>query len=267
MKLVTFLSDFGTGDGYVARVKGMMFSINPHLRMVDISHSVRPYQIGQAAYILASSYADFPRDTIHLAVVDPGVGSKRLPLIVKTSRYYLVGPDNGLFTYILQKEAYKAYKIDLRRLLQQHLPLRVSPTFHGRDLFGPVAALLSKGTVLSSLGEPLRQTPCMLNDPVIGNAQSIQAQVILIDYFGNIVTSCSQHQLKQCGKRKIQSIKIKDTVLSAMHMHSTYSDVPAGSLLVLWNSAGFLEIAINQGNAARSLDCMNGAEQVEIILE
>jgi S-adenosylmethionine hydrolase len=265
MNLITFLSDFGLHDGYTASVKGIILSINPHARIVDTSHSIQSYQIEQGAYILASFYHVFPAKTVHLAVVDPGVGGTRTPLIIKTSRYFFVGPDNGLFTYIMHKEAYHAYQISLQRLEQLHLVSQTSSTFHGRDIFAPAAALLSKGTPLTALADPLSCTPHILADRTGQDQQVFHARVILIDHFGNIITTCSRFQFPPDGARKIRSIKIKNTVLSSVQQ--TYGDVPPGSLLALWNSSGFLEIAVNQGNAAQVLGGLNGLEYVDIVLE
>jgi S-adenosylmethionine hydrolase len=267
MNLITFLSDFGQKEGYAGSVKGIMLSINPKAQVVDISHMIQPYQIEQGAYILASYYQEFPRKTVHLAVVDPGVGGERLPLILKTSRYFFVGPDNGIFTYVMHKEAYQAYRIDPLRLKQQRLNLQNSSTFQARDIFGPVAALLSKGQsdLLARLADPLEHVPQMLADPVCRDQQIIRARVILIDHFGNIIIACAQNQLAANKTGKIISIKIKDRLLSSVH--HTYSDVPPGSLLALWNSAGFLEIAVNQGNAAEVLGCSAGLDYVDIVLE
>ncbi len=269
MNLITFLSDFGQQDGYAGCVKGIMLSINPKAQVVDISHAVQPFQIEQGAYILASYYNEFPRKTVHLAVVDPGVGGSRIPLILKTSRYFFVGPDNGIFTYIMHKEAYQAYRIDPLRLRQQRLGLQSSSTFQARDIFGPAAALLSKGQndLLSRLTDPLEHVPQLLADPLRRDQQTFRARVILIDHFGNIIIACTQNQLAANKTGKIHSIKIKDRILSSVH--HTYGDVTSGSLLALWNSAGFLEIAVNQGNAAEVLGGGAGAglDYVDIVLE
>ena len=265
MNLITFLSDFGLNDGYVSSVKGVILSINPRAQIIDTSHSIQAFRIEQGAYVLTSYYNNFPPKTVHLAVVDPGVGSQRRMLIIKTSQYYFVGPDNGLFTYIMQREAYQAYQINVQRLKQQRIVSQISLTFQARDIFSPVAALLSKGTQLTVLAEPVSQPPMMLTDRTNFDQKVILARVILIDHFGNIITTCSQFQLSGMGGGKIRSIKIKDSVLSGVHQ--TYSDVPSGSLLALWNSSGFLEIAVNQGSAENMLGGLNGTESIAIYLE
>ena len=265
MSIITFLSDFGQSDGYVGSVKGVLLSINPRAQIVDISHSIRPFRIEEAAYILASYYNDFPRQTVHLAVIDPGVGSNRVPLILRTSRYFFIGPDNGLFTYILQREACQVYKINLQRLKHPEVIPRISPTFHARDIFGPAAALLSRGTPLPTLGETFLQAPQMFTDNIQSEQKSVRAGIITIDHFGNIITSFSRSQMEPGRNRKIQSIKIKDFVISSVHQ--TYSDVAPGALLAVWNSSGFLEIAVNQGSAVQLLDHPNGLDAIEIIFE
>jgi S-adenosylmethionine hydrolase len=268
MNLITFLSDFGQSDGYTGSVKGMILSINPRVQIVDISHAVQPYRIEQGAYILASTYQKFPRETVHLAVVDPGVGdTQRRPIILKTAHYFFVGPDNGLFTFVMQKEDHQAYRIDLPGLKRLQPDIPVSPTFHARDIFGPVAALLAKegSKLLNRLAQPLKPTPQMLAEGIRYDRQTVRVRVIMVDHFGNIITACSRSQLPQNTVGKIRTIKINDIVLTSVY--HTYSDVQPGCLLALWNSAGFLEIAVNQGSAADKLGCTGNLEQVEIVLE
>jgi S-adenosylmethionine hydrolase len=265
MNVITFLSDFGQSDGYVGSVKGIILSVNPRAQLVDISHSITPFRIMEAAYILAGYYNDFPRQTVHLAVIDPGVGGTRKPLIIKTSRYFFVGPDNGLFTHILHRESCQVYEINLQRINRLDLPGRLSSTFHARDIFGPVAALLSRGTPAANLGDFLSQPPVVLQSNIQSGQKSTRAAIVMVDHFGNIITGFSQSLLGVTREQKIRSIKIKDTRLSTIHQ--TYGDVAPGILLALWNSSGFLEIAVNQGSAAGLLQVSPGQDDVEINIE
>ncbi|MEO0226149.1 MAG: SAM-dependent chlorinase/fluorinase, partial [candidate division WOR-3 bacterium] len=145
--IITLLTDFGQKDWFVAAMKGEILKINPQVRIIDITHEIQPHNIKSAAFVLWSVYKNFPKQTIHTVVVDPGVGTDRRPIVVKTDDYYFVGPDNGVFSYIFHNEHYYAYQIKIRK--------RLSKTFHGRDLFAPVAALISKRIKISRIAQPL----------------------------------------------------------------------------------------------------------------
>ena len=265
MKIITFLSDFGLNDGYVGSVAGVMLNINPKATIVDISHNIIPFQIEQSAYTVMGYYKYFPKNTVHLAVVDPGVGGERIPLIVKTANYYFVGPDNGLFNYIFQKEAYTIYEIDIRRLQSIKLVSKLlSNTFHARDVFGPVAALLSKGILPERIGQVYKDNPVTFSLRIARDKDIIRAKIISIDHFGNIITNVTQNELRRDGMNSIEKIVVKGKNLGILKQ--TYSDVARNELLALWGSEGFLEISVNQGNAAKYLQCDIGQEIVEIYL-
>jgi len=257
LKLITFLSDFGLSDGYVGSVKGSVFSNYPDVRITDITHEIKPFQIEEAAYILMSYYNYYPKDTVHLTIVDPGVGSSRLSLIIKTANYYFVGPDNGLFSYIYQKEAYTAYAIKTELFGEN-----ISSTFHGRDIFAPVAAKLARGVKPELLAQPMNNLPVSITKHVSKNQNNFEAKIISIDRFGNIITNLTKFDFDVSLNKKIESISYKDTILKTVN--KTYSDVNQGEIVALWGSAGFLEISINKGNAAEYFLCKPESDRIKI---
>ena len=257
MKVITFLSDFGLTDGYVGSVKGSIFSSFPEARVIDITHEIKPFQIEEAAYTLMSYYSFFPKDTVHLTVVDPGVGGKRAPLIIKTANYYFVGPDNGLFSYIFQKEAYTAFEINTTMF-----DSKISATFHGRDIFAPVAAKLARGVKPELLAHPFQEKPVDFAKHISDKQQEFEAKIISIDRFGNIITDFSMFEYDAQSAKRVKSIAVNNQTLKTIKR--TYSDVDSGELLALWGSAGFLEISVNKGNAAEYLNCQVGDNNIRI---
>lgn len=260
MNVITFLSDFGLTDGYVGSVKGAIFSNFPQARIIDITHEIKPFQIEEAAYTLTSYYSFYPRDTVHLTVVDPGVGGKRAPLIIKTANYYFVGPDNGLFSYIFQKEAYTAFEIDTNMF-----DSKISATFHGRDIFAPVAAKLARGVKPELIAHPFTEKPVDFAKHISDKQDEFKAKIISIDRFGNIITDFSMFEYDAQSVKRIKSITINRQSINIIK--KTYSDVKSGDLLALWGSAGFLEISINRGNAAENLNCHIGDDKISIKFE
>ncbi len=180
MNAITFISDFGQKDWFVPAVKGEILKINPEVNIIDITHNVAPFDIKQAAFILKMVYKNFPDGTIHLAVVDPGVGSKRKPIIVFSNRYYFVGPDNGIFSYIYDKDSV-VYEINVQR--------NVSYTFHARDIFGPVAAKLSIGIDIKKLGKRIYRYTKFPFPSIKRQKGKIFGEIIYIDSFGNLITN------------------------------------------------------------------------------
>jgi len=257
MKVITFLSDFGLTDGYVGSVKGAIFSSFPDARVIDITHEIKPFQIEEAAYTLMSYYSYYPKDTVHLTVVDPGVGGKRAPLIIKTANYYFVGPDNGLFSYIFQKEAYTAFEINTTMF-----DSKISATFHGRDIFAPVAAKLARGVKPELLAHPFPAKPVDFAKHISDKQQEFEAKIISIDRFGNIITDFSLFEYDAQSAKRVKSIVVSNQILKTIKR--TYSDVKNGELLALWGSAGFLEISVNKGNAAEHLNCKLGDNNIRI---
>ena len=246
--VVTLTTDFGTSDGYVGAMKGIMLGINPRLILTDISHEVQPFDLVGAAFLLQQSFKYFPTNTVHLVVVDPGVGSARRAVALHHEGHYFVGPDNGLFTLVLNTDTPEKIVT-----LEPDDDPRLSMTFHGRDLFAPTAARLASGTHLEALGSILSHLhPMDWNQPTCHHHE-ITGEVVYIDHFGNCITNISRDLIEKYAKQKTVTGSIGHTTLH--HVYSTYSDVPQGEILMLYGSTyNLLEIAIHQGNAASHLN-------------
>ncbi|MEH1868205.1 MAG: SAM-dependent chlorinase/fluorinase [Nostoc sp.] len=245
-RLMTFLSDFGDRDIYVGVMKGVIAQINPRLRVIDLTHQIPPQDIAAARFCLMNAYPYFPVETVHLAVVDPGVGSKRRAIAVEFAQGFLVGPDNGIFSGVLSQSPAIA-AVELTNLNYWRTP-QPSKTFHGRDIFAPVAASLASGVSLKQLGQEI--DPASLVKLDIGDCKQISNGVVgciqYIDHFGNLVSNIPASYVQgktwsvQAAGLSIPSCKI-------------YSDVNVGEILALVGSHGWVEIAINSGNAYSQL--------------
>lgn len=261
LSLVTLLTDFGSHDYFVASLKGVILNINPQAHLVDLSHHVRPHDIFQAAYLLKSCYRYFPDGTVHVAVVDPGVGSGRRPLLVSTSRYFFVGPDNGLFTYIFDEET----GVEVRHIENRQYRLdSEGATFDGRDLFAPAAAWLTKGQPLGSFGRLVQNPKRLSTDQPRWNNHVMTGQIVYIDQFGNLISNFTRVQLTEVGsitKRHQPCIRIAGMTIDGLV--ESYSDGESHSPSALINSNGQLEVFVKEGNAASTLGVTQGA-QIEI---
>jgi S-adenosylmethionine hydrolase len=240
------ITDFGIQDGLVGAMKGVMHSIAPQNQLVDISHSVPPQNIQWAGFVLLTSYVFWPPNTIHVVVVDPGVGTERRAVAVQTSRGTFVAPDNGVLSYVLAREAVRA-AISLTDPAYWHHP--VSPVFHGRDIFGPCAAHLGAGVPLARLGEAVSPDLLVTFPVPEPNRQfdgRITAHIQHIDRFGNCITDLPGHWLSESEGWRID---VKGHVIE--EIHQTFSDVPDGEPMTLIDSSGFMAIAVRNGNAAQ----------------
>lgn len=250
MGLVAFLSDFGTRDFYVAAVKAVVKRACPTAEVIDVSHEVPPWSVLTGCYLLTCCFDDFPQGTVFLAVIDPGVGTARRPLIVKSARYWFVGPDNGLLMCVAERDPpVKAWVIDRPPALG-----KTSFTFHGRDIFGPVAASLACGESPENLGrecsDPHRLT---IWEPVFEEG-SIKSVVIHVDRFGNAALNVRSEHLERWHVRHEAQLEISVRGKSfAVPLRRTFGEAEKGAVLALVNSCGFLELAVNQGSAAEVL--------------
>jgi S-adenosylmethionine hydrolase len=247
--VVTLLTDFGTRDAYVAAMKGVILGICPEARLVDVTHEVPPQNVRAAAFLLAQAAPYFPRGTIHLAVVDPGVGSARRAVAVLTERAVFVGPDNGLFSLCLRNApAWRAVEIANPRLRAA----QVSSTFHGRDLFAPAAAHLARGVPFSELGPPVQDlVEIALQAPEVRGGVA-SGQVLHVDVFGNLVTDLAPEHLPTSAHLEVEGHHIGALV-------RTYADVSEGALCALVGSSGLVEISVRNGSAAERLGVGVGA--------
>jgi len=243
MTVISLTTDFGLADGFVGIMKGVILGIAPHVRFVDLTHEIAPQDVRQAAYVLARATPYFPEATIHLVVVDPGVGSARHPLLVTTERAAYIGPDNGIFSHALAEPRAQAWELDQPRFW---LP-RVSRTFHGRDIFAPAAAHLANGIPPEQLGreivDPVRLA---LAAPRRHSAGSLSGEIVTIDRFGNLISNIPAAWVAT-GAWRCRIGGHNAPLLS------TYASASSGALVGLVGSDGVVEIAVRNGNAAQQL--------------
>ncbi|MDP8260500.1 MAG: SAM-dependent chlorinase/fluorinase [Candidatus Gygaella obscura] len=240
--IVSLLSDFGLEDNFVGSIKATMLNVNPNIQIVDITHNVKPHDIFSAAFLLEGTYKYFPKNTLHVVVVDPGVGAERKIIVVKIKDYMFLAPDNGVLALALKnKTVQKIIEVTNKKFFLSE----VSNTFHGRDIFAPVAAHITNGVPLNKLGEEIHFLREISLPDVSLNNDSLSGFVIHIDRFGNLITNIKEDILKDLSKNT--KIKIKDYTIKGLCF--TYSDVEKNSPLCLINSFGYLEISVNCSSA------------------
>ena len=260
MSLITLLTDFGTADYFVAAVKGVILGANPAARIVDITHEIPPQDIEAAAFTLLAAYSSFPPGTVHLAVVDPGVGSARRPLLLKLSAQFFVGPDNGVFSYICEKHEKSGERAELFHLTnQKYFRHPVSATFHGRDVFAPVAAALSLGVQPAELGtETVDFVRLASLQPTATDDGKLTARIIHLDRFGNCVTNITQNDLTTQMTEAGVTLRINGKSVKAFRNYFAEESGSRDKLFAIWGSAGFLEIAATNASAAKLLKAKRG---------
>jgi S-adenosylmethionine hydrolase len=239
MTFITLLTDFGTSDSYVAEMKGVILSSTPAAVLTDITHSVNPGDVRSAAYLLGRTWHRFRVGTVHLVVVDPGVGTARAALAFSAHGHLFVGPDNGVFTPVFHDAEVEAVVLPT--------PVGASPTFHGRDVFAPAAAALAGGAKLEKLGEPFSGIPERLayTEPH-HEGKSIIGEIVYIDRFGSLITNLTTDVVPAYARLEVEDLDIGP-------VRRTYNDVTTGGLLAYVGSGGALEIAVRNGSAARRL--------------
>ncbi len=244
---VTLLSDFGTADGYVAAMKGVIVSLAPNALIVDATHEIPPQDICAGAWALGTYWRWYPRGSIHVAVVDPGVGTEREALLVVADGRFLLAPDNGLLCFALQQAA----EVQLRRLRPDvHHPAGKSATFHGRDVFAYAAGLLARGESSDAISEPLDGLVMPSRAGVQRTAEALVGEVVHVDRFGNLITSITRRQVAELGWREAVAY------CGAAHdipVVETYGRAAPGALVAVFGSADTLEIAVVRGSAAARL--------------
>ncbi len=267
---IAMLTDFGTSDNYVGMMKAVIGSIAPDTRIIDISHNIAPQHVREGAFALLNAHTYFPTGTVFLVVIDPGVGTTRTPIAAQAGDYTFVAPDNGVLSYALsQFDSY--HVISLTDTDYHRQP--VSHTFHGRDIFAPVAAHISAGIAIETIGEP--QSGIMqLPRPYLSiEENTIIGEVIHIDHFGNIISSIGTIRwnaedrltltpIFDANNPPVRILADETSIQAGQHtinrLHLTYGEVPRGELVALVGSNGFLEIAVNQGSASERLDVRIG---------
>ena len=248
--IVTLLTDFGSRDHYVAAVKGVLLSINPSLTIVDVTHEISPQNISEASFILASACTHFPEGTLHLAVVDPGVGGKRQGLAAATERYLFVGPDNGLFDWVFAVDP--PHQVVVLENPEYQLP-QVSATFHGRDIFAPAAGHLSLGLPLEKLGPASQYRMHLPGRLILKDQDKLQGEIIHVDRFGNLISNIEVPHAET--ERQLQDLQVSLATEQVLTGPATYEDAPPSSPFALIGSSGLLEVSVRNGSAHKVTGC------------
>jgi len=258
--LITLTTDFGEADYYAPAMKGVIYSINPAAEIVDLTHQIPPHDIYAAAFTLLCCYNDFPKMTLHVVVVDPGVGSQRRPIMVMTDNYNFIGPDNGVFSYIYQREHVNRI---VQFTVEHYFRAPVSHTFHGRDVFAPVAGYVSKLVDWSKMGEEISD-PVRFNTPTptVVSDKQIRGHVIHVDRFGNVITNITT---AEASEERLRSARVRVGKHEAARVLTHYAEANPNELFAYIGSAGFLELAVSRQSAARMTEARRGIE-VEVVL-
>jgi S-adenosyl-L-methionine hydrolase (adenosine-forming) len=259
MSILTLLTDFGAEDAYAGIMKGVILSITPSAVIVDITHHIDPQDILQAAYLIKSAYRYFPEGTVHVVVVDPGVGSDRAIVALDMMGHIFLAPDNGVLTLVMdQGKMDSLVRVENTRYFLNS----VSRTFHGRDIFAPVAAHLCGGMDITNLGPPLDPQHLIhlkIDKPFVSETDGLVGTVVGFDGFGNCISNIDETCLKKIdarGSGRLLEIKIGKTSIKGVSL--SYADTEPNRPLAIMGSFGYLEIALNQGNARRALGIEKG---------
>ncbi len=258
--IITLLTDFGTQDYFVGAMKGVILSANPAARIVDLTHDIPPQDIHAGAFNLLAAYRDFPLGTIHVAVVDPGVGSNRRPILIECADQFFVGPDNGIFSWICEREGdWRAHQLTNEKLFRHP----TSKTFHGRDVFAPVAAALAKGAKPGEVGPPVNSIVELESlNPTTTNGGKIEGRIIHIDRFGNCITNLTAHHVD--GDNRASQLRVNGAEINSFREFFSEDPGAENELFMLLGSAGFIEIAARNASAANILNAHRGQSVVLI---
>ena len=264
--IITLLTDFGTSDYFVGAMKGALLSVNPDARVVDITHEVPAHDIESGAFTLLAAFETFPAGTVHVAVVDPGVGSARRAIAVEGAGQLFVGPDNGLFGYVYERVGeFRVFNV----VNENFFRARVSTTFHGRDVFAPVAGALSLGTKPEELGPEVKDFVRLpFASPAREDSKTLAGRVIHVDRFGNCVTNVAPRDFGDRGEAassRFGRVRVAGREITSVRTHFAEGSESSGEPFAVWGSAGLLEIAVYCDSAARLLGVSRGdAVEVEL---
>jgi S-adenosylmethionine hydrolase len=253
--IITLTTDYGTDDHLVGTLKGVILKINPEVTIVDITHHVTPFDLLDGALAIGAAYSYFPPKTIHVVIVDPGVGTERRPLLVSGQNHYFVAPDNGVLSLVYEREP----NVVVRHANAEHYFLQpLSKTFHGRDIFAPVAAWLSKGWQTPSMGDEIHDYKKMALPRPKAGAAGTKGLVLKVDPFGNLVTNFRAEDLPSHAQNG-GGLKMQVGTHAVSRLVDTFARGKAGEPIAYLGASGYLEIAINKGNASRTLSVGRGA--------
>jgi S-adenosylmethionine hydrolase len=257
-RMVTITTDFGLTEPYVGAMKGVIYTINPKAQIVEITNSVQSFDVLDGALAISQAYNYFPKDTVHLVVVDPGVGGPRRPIIANIGQYSFVAPDNGVLSLVFEREE----RITVRHVTSEyyfHQP--ISNTFHGRDIFAPVAAYMSKGVDSSKFGEEITDyVKFAAPRPKATEANVWKGLVLKTDKFGNLITNITPKDIPQIFDGSANAFKITVGKAEITKLCTNYAEGAAGEIFAILGSTGFLEISTNKGAASRMAGADKGSE-------
>jgi S-adenosylmethionine hydrolase len=261
--IITLTTDFGTNDHFIGTMKGVILSIEPDAQIIDICHSVQAFDVLDGALTISQAYSYFPTGTIHMVVVDPGVGTARRPLIVSSDRHHFVAPDNGVLSLIYQREQ----RLSARHVTGEHYFLQpVSNTFHARDIFSPVAAYLAKGVDPEKFGEAVTDfVRFSAPKPKAANENTLRGVVLKVDRFGNLITNITPQDAPMLFEENPGTFKIVVGQREIREIKEAYALGAPGEVFGIMGSMGYLEVAANRGSAAQLLGVGKGTD-VNIVL-
>jgi S-adenosylmethionine hydrolase len=262
--LITLTTDFGHQDPFVGIIKGIIFKTNPHVRIIDLTHGIRSHDIREAAFTIGLNFEYYPRNTIHMVVVDPGVGSARRPIIVSADSHYFVGPDNGVFSYIYEMphETLGVFHITA----EHYFISSEGATFHARDIFAPTAAYLSRGVHIQNFGDPIEDYfRIQIPFPQRTQDNKLQGEVILIDKFGNAITNIRAADIQNFSSARTDSVVAVACNDRRVPLMQYYAQVKDKGLYSVINSSGCLELFVYRGDAS-SDHTISVGDSVELFL-
>lgn len=250
MKIITLTTDFGLTDWFVGAMKGVILRFAPNAQVIDITHGIPAGDIRSGAFALAASYRAFPSGTIHVGVVDPGVGSDRAGVVIETEKGFFIGPDNGLFSFVLRGERLKSiHRLDN----PQYRLSEISRTFHGRDVFAPAAAHVSRGVPVQQFGERLHELVKIDWPELKSTGTGLRGEVVYVDQFGNAITNLPGSGVLASGATKLKIGAV------TVPVKQCYADVPRNKPVAVIGSTGLLEIGVNGGSAAKKFKLKTGS--------
>jgi len=259
---ITLLTDFGSQDYFAGAMKGVILSVNPNAQIIDITHEIPPQDIHAAAFNLLASYKDFPAGTIHTAVVDPGVGSRRRPLLIEVAKQFFVGPDNGIFSWVCEREGnWRAIQLTNEQFFRHP----VSDTFHGRDVFAPVAGALSNGTSTEKFGDEVNDIVQLESlTPKVTESQ-VEGRIIHIDRLGNCITNLTSDHVSRDSFVSGVRLVVNGREITSLRRFFVQVNDDKDDLFCVFGSSGFVEIAIRNSSAANVLNAERGDSVVRIL--
>ncbi len=256
--IITLTSDFGLNDHFVGTMKGVILNIAPEVEIVDITHAVQAFDVLDGALAIAQSYTYFPPGTVHMVIVDPGVGTARRPILLSTERHHFVAPDNGVLSLIYSREE----RLNVRHITAEHYSLQpVSNTFHARDIFAPVAAYLAKGVEKTKFGDEITDyVRFNAPKPKLVDGKILRGVVLKVDRFGNLITNFTTMDVPALFRDNPPRFKMVVGKNEVTEIHSTYSEGSPNEVFVIAGSMGYLEVASNRAAAAQLVSAGKGSE-------